>query len=95
MLDECDLDRSTDFSQDEVFSLLERLDGDSPSHDEVNWVMQVAESGCSLGPNEHDQAASLKRKELRRAVLLWMPRVMMRRAIEADVDLAAAKLISR
>lgn len=95
MLDECDLDRSTDFSQDEVFSLLERLDGDSPSHDEVNWVMQVAESGCSLGPNEHDQAASLKRKELRRAVLLWMPRVMMRRAIEADVDLAAAHAAGR
>lgn len=79
----CNIDKSGDYSRDEIAKLLRQLDEVDPSADEVTWVMQVAASGCTFGSD------SLKKRELRRAILLWVPRVMMRRAIENDVQLAA------
>eukprot|EP01043_Picozoa_sp_COSAG02_P050625 COSAG02_NODE_5225_length_4526_cov_4.817032_3_plen_834_part_00 len=79
----CDVGKSDDYSRDDVAKLLRHIDQVDPSADEVTWVMQVAASGCTSG------SASLKQRELRRAIVLWVPRVMMRRAIETDVKLAA------
>lgn len=83
-------------SERDVAELLAELDGGvPPSVHEVRWVVRTATahqehhgtSGRHWQAVHVDASSVLARAELRRAVALWFPRVILRQAIE-DVQRA-------
>ena len=83
-------------SERDIAELLAGLDGDvPPSVDEVRWVMRTARAhqehhgtlARDLQAVHVDASSVLARAELRRAVALWFPRVILRQPIE-DVERA-------